>query len=177
MRHRQNSRQYPRTARINELLREILADNLERIDDDRLQLLTITGIDCDGDLRRARVYYDNLDGAEGDEAVLEALAELRPRLQSAVNREATLKRTPELLFEPDPVVRSAARLEAVLRETPLRDVEVPDSYLPSADIPGVQRPDAADGVEDDGASAGDGSEAAPTIAAVPGGEPAGDGEA
>ena len=47
MRHRQNSRQYPRTARVNELLREILADNLERIDDDRLQLMTLTGIDCD----------------------------------------------------------------------------------------------------------------------------------
>ena len=99
MRHRQNSRQYPRTARVNELLREILADNLERIDDDRLQLMTLTGIDCDSDLGRARVYYDNLDGPDGDETVLEALAELRPRLQSAVNREARLKRTPELTFQ------------------------------------------------------------------------------
>lgn len=135
MRQRQNARQYPRTARINELLREILADNLERIDDDRLQLLTITGIDCERDLRRARVYYDSLEGAEGDEAVLEALAELRPRLQAAVNREARLKRTPELMFAPDPAVRTAERLEAVLRDTPIRDdVEVPDSYLPSADL-------------------------------------------
>ena len=135
MRHRQNSRQYPRTARVNELLREILADNLERIDDDRLQLLTITGIDCDKDLRRARVYYDNLEGVDGDEGVLEALAELRPRLQSAVNREARLKRTPELLFEPDPAVRNAQRLEDVLRDMgPIPDVEVPDSYLPSAEI-------------------------------------------
>jgi ribosome-binding factor A len=144
MRHRQNSRQYPRTARVNELLREILADNLERIDDDRLQLMTLTGIDCDSDLGRARVYYDNLDGPDGDEMVLEALAELRPRLQSAVNREARLKRTPELLFEPDPAVRNAARLEAVLRETPIRDdVEVPDNYLPTADLPG----EATDGDE------------------------------
>jgi ribosome-binding factor A len=155
MRHRQNSRQYPRTARVNELLREILADNLERIDDDRLQLMTLTGIDCDRDLGRARVYYDNLDGPDGDEQVLEALAELRPRLQSAVNREARLKRTPELLFEPDPAVRSAARLEAVLRETPIRDVEVPDNYLPTAELPGepaepgetVESGDDADGGE------------------------------
>jgi len=117
-------------------LREILADNLERIDDDRLQMLTITGIDCDGDLRRARVYYDSLTGVEGDEVVLEALGELRPRLQAAVNREARLKRTPELLFEPDPVVRSAERLETVLRDVgPFREIEVPDVYVTDAEVP------------------------------------------
>lgn len=116
MRHRQSARQYPRTARVNELLREILADSLERLDDDRLVLLTVTGVECEADLRRARVFYDNLDGPDGDEAVLEALAELRPRLQAAINREARLKRTPELSFLPDPAVRTAARLEAVLRD-------------------------------------------------------------
>lgn len=115
MRQRSN-RQYPRTARLNELLREIIADALERIDDDRLQLLTVTGVDCESDMRRARVYYDSLQGVDGDEAVLEALAELRPRLQAAVNRESRLKRTPELVFAPDPAVRNAARLEEVLRE-------------------------------------------------------------
>ena len=38
----------------------------------------------------ARVYYDNLDGPDGDEQVLEALAELRPRLQSAVDRKSVV---------------------------------------------------------------------------------------
>ncbi len=125
MRHRQARRQYPRVARVNELLREILGDTLERIDDDRLQLLTLTGVECEPDLRRAKVYYDSLDGPEGDEIVLAALAELRPRLQAAVNREARLKRTPELRFEPDPAVRTALRLEAVLR-----DIEPPADPTP-----------------------------------------------
>ena len=34
--------QYPRTARLNELLREIVAEELERIDDERLELVAIT---------------------------------------------------------------------------------------------------------------------------------------
>ena len=72
------------------------------IDDDRLELVTVTAVDVDADLRRAIVYFDTLGGAEDDDEVLEALASSRPRLQAAVGRQARLKRTPELVFEPDP---------------------------------------------------------------------------
>jgi ribosome-binding factor A len=112
------ARQYPRTARLNELLREILAEELERLDDDRLELLTITSVDIEGDLRHASVYYDSLDGEDGDEQVLEALGELRWRLQAAIGREARMKRTPELSFAPDPGVRAGARIEELLAEMP-----------------------------------------------------------
>jgi ribosome-binding factor A len=115
-------RDYPRTARVNELLREILAEALEIIDDDRLQLLTITGVDVDRDLSRAVVFFDSLQGEEGDEAVLEALGGLRVRLQATINREAHLRRTPELTFRPDPAVRTGARIDELLR-----DIEPPDA--------------------------------------------------
>ncbi|MDQ6696218.1 MAG: 30S ribosome-binding factor RbfA [Actinomycetota bacterium] len=115
-RRSQGARDFPRMARVDKLLREILGEELERLDDDRLDLVTVTAVTCDRDLRRATVYYDNLRGAEADEELLAALAELRPRLQAAVNRQARLKCTPELRFEPDLAVRSADRIEQVLRE-------------------------------------------------------------
>ena len=115
-RHGGSARDFPRTARINELLREILADELERLDDDRLELLTVTGVETEPDLRHAKVWYDSLQGEEGDPEVLGALAELRPRLQAAIGRQARLKRVPELQFAPDPAVRSGLRIEAVLRD-------------------------------------------------------------
>jgi ribosome-binding factor A len=102
-------------ARVNTLLQEILGDELERIDDDRFDLITVTAVSCEADLRRAVVYYDNLRGEEADERLQNALAEVRPRLQAAVNRQARLKRTPELRFEPDPAIRTAQRIEQVLR--------------------------------------------------------------
>ena len=120
-RRHQPARKYPRMARVNELIREIVGDALERLDDDRLELVTITAVDCEPDLRHAKVYVDSLGGPEDDEALLEALGEVRPRLQSAIAAQARLKRTPELAFLPDPVVRSADRIEEVLRgldETP-----------------------------------------------------------
>ena len=86
----------PRTARLNELLREILAEELERIDDERLELVTITAVDVDTDLRRAVVYFDSLLGEAKDDEVLEALGEPASRLQAAIGRQARLKRTPML---------------------------------------------------------------------------------
>ena len=110
-------------ARVDKLLREIIGEELERYDDDRLDLVTVTAVTCDPDLRRAVVYYDNLRGAEADEELLAALAELRPRLQAAVNRQARLKCTPELRFEPDLALRSADQIEQVLRELQRPDAD------------------------------------------------------
>jgi ribosome-binding factor A len=117
--HSSTARDYPRTARLNRLFQEILAEELERVDDERLELVTIMSVDVDASLDRAIVYYESLGGADDDEDVLEALAEARTRLQGAIARQARVKRTPELVFRPDDVLRGAARLEEVLRE--LRD--------------------------------------------------------
>lgn len=116
--NRGGARQYPRTARLNELLREILADELERLDDDRLALVTVTAVEVDPDLRHASVYVSTLGegGAEADAEVLEALAHTRTRMQAAVAHQARTKRTPELAFRIDDVARSAARIEEILAE-------------------------------------------------------------
>jgi ribosome-binding factor A len=117
--HRRTSgaaaRQYPRTARLNQLLQEIIADELERIDDDRLELVTVISVTVEPDLRHATVYVDSPQGPDQDAEVLEALGEHRVRLQAAVGRQARTKRTPELHFRPDEVERSAARVEEIMR--------------------------------------------------------------
>ena len=110
------ARDYPRTARLNRLFQEILAEELERSDDDRLEMVTITAVTVEADLHRAVVLYDNLGGADDDEDVIEAFGQIRARLQSAIARQARVKRTPELVFRPDDVLRGAARLEEVLRD-------------------------------------------------------------
>src|SRR5438128_1269055 len=85
-------------AHVNELVREIVAEELERLDDDRLTLVTIVSVDVEADLRHASVFYDTLDGEAADDDTLAALGEARVRLQGAIGRQAHLKRTPELSF-------------------------------------------------------------------------------
>ncbi len=113
---RTTRRQYPRMARVNELLREIVGDELERIDADELTLVTVTGVDCAPDLRLATVYFDGPGGPETDDLVLAAFEDVRRKIQHAIGSQARLKRTPELRFVPDPAVREGAHIDRVLRE-------------------------------------------------------------
>ena len=107
---------YPRTARVGELLREIIAEELRELDDERLEQVAVTSVKVDAGLEHAVVYFDSLLGESTDAEVLEALAERRTKLQGAIGRQARLRRTPELHFEPDDVVRGAQRLEGILRD-------------------------------------------------------------
>jgi ribosome-binding factor A len=113
-RRERSQRQYPRTARVNELVREILGDALERLDDDRLQLVTVTHVHVDPDLRHALVEFSAL--GEGEDEAAAALAEHRVKLQASIARQARLKRTPELRFQVDTVIARAARIDDLLRQ-------------------------------------------------------------
>jgi ribosome-binding factor A len=107
---------YPRSARVSETLREVLADELVRIDDERLEFVTITSIDVDNELNRAVVYFDSLAGESGDDAIIEALEQHRRRMQSSINRQIRAKKTPVLDFRPDEVIRAAERIDDILRQ-------------------------------------------------------------
>lgn len=97
---------------MNQVLREIVADTLERLadGDERLRMVTVTAVECDGDLRHAVVYLASMS----DEAA-EALAGHRPQLQQAIGRQARMKRTPQLAFASDPAVAHGGRVEEILR--------------------------------------------------------------
>ena len=106
-----------RSSRLNELLREIIADELGRIDDERLDWVSITSVKTDRSLDRAEVFFTAaLDDEADEEALVSVFNEHRSRLQRAIGRQATLRRTPPLVFTPDAQVRQAERIEAILRE-------------------------------------------------------------
>jgi ribosome-binding factor A len=109
---------YPRTARLNESLREVIADELTLIDDERLELVTVTSVDVDSEMNRATVYFDSLAGTAGDAEILEALGEHRVRIQGAVGRQVRAKKTPIITFRPDESIRAAERIDQILREAP-----------------------------------------------------------
>jgi ribosome-binding factor A len=106
---------YPRTARVGQTLREIVAEELVLIDDERLSLVSVTEIDVDPELNRAIVFYDSLMGEAGDEEIVKALGDHRVRLQASIARQIRAKKTPILQFRPDVVVRSAERIDEILR--------------------------------------------------------------
>ena len=111
----QGTHSYPRTARLNELVHQILADEIERLDDPRLELVTVMSVEIEPDLRHAVVYVDTPFGEARDDEMIAALESHRVALQASIARQARMKRTPTLTFRPDQIERSASRVEDVLR--------------------------------------------------------------
>lgn len=99
-------------------MREIVASELERIGDERLEMVTVTAVDVDASLERADVFYSALSAEEEGRAdeVAEALEELRWPIQKLVNREVRARKTPQIAFRPDDVLTSALRIESILRD-------------------------------------------------------------
>lgn len=120
---------YPRVFRLNQVLREVLADEIERLTDTSGELLTVTGVTVEPDLRHATVWLSSL--TEASRGLLE---EHRVELQAAVARQTTMKRTPRLSFDVDPAVVHGLAVEDALRR--------------------LGRPDGQDGQDDPGGPGG-----------------------
>lgn len=130
-----STRHYPRTARLNTLLQQIVAEHLERIDDDRLPLVTVTGAEVDADLNRCDVYistYEDPDPVRDGE-VLDILSEQRISLQGAIARQAKLRKTPEVVIQFDPAVRTGARVDSILASLGLPDADADEAAAPEQD--------------------------------------------
>src|ERR1700693_4225247 len=112
MAHSSSHHPYPRSARVNQILREVISEELVRLSDidERLGFLTVTGVETTADMRQAMVFLDSL----GTQA-REALEERRAQIQGSVNAQTRLKRTPKLSFMADPAVASGAAVEELLR--------------------------------------------------------------
>jgi ribosome-binding factor A len=123
-------------ARVNEVVRETLGDELERLNDPRLGMVTITGVDVSADLRQATVYYSALGRAtkkgggvvtelapEQREATDAALKSAAPHLRAELGRQVRMKYTPELVFREDPAIAAGNRIDEIIRDLHRNDPE------------------------------------------------------
>ena len=99
---------YPRSLRVNQVLRQVLAEELERLADadERFRMVTVTSVDTASDMRTTTVYLASLS-----EDAAEALEERRPHLQRFISAQVSLKRTPRLTFKADPAIVAGNRVE------------------------------------------------------------------
>jgi len=108
-----SGRRYARTLRVNELVREVVADELERCSDPRLTMVTVTGVNVSPDLRHATVFYAAL--GRHDDDVPAALSAAAPHLRGVLGEQVRLKYLPRLQFREDPAIEHGQRVEEILR--------------------------------------------------------------
>jgi ribosome-binding factor A len=105
-----------RMRRVNESVRQVVAEALVDLKDPRIGLVTITGVDTTPDLRQARVFVSVLGSEAARASTLEGLEAAHGLLQARLARELRMKRTPQLAFEYDPSVERGVRMTRLIDE-------------------------------------------------------------
>ncbi len=109
----------PRMRKVNELLREVIAEEATQLKDPRIGFLTITGVDTAPNLRTARVFYSVIGDDDQQAETAAALKSAAKRFQASIGSQTRLKYTPVLEFRPDPAIDQGIRIDALLQR--LRD--------------------------------------------------------
>ena len=112
-----------RMRRVNEAIRETLAEAVGELKDPRIGFVTITAVKTTPDLRQARVYVSVLGNERKREESLAGLASAHGVLQATLASELRMKRTPQLTFEYDPTVEEGVRMSQLIDELAPDDSE------------------------------------------------------
>ena len=103
-----------RMRRVNEVLREVLAEGVDALGDPGLGFVTITSVRAAPDVSKASVYVSVLGSERRRARSLRALERAHGVLQARIARELHFKRTPQLSFHYDETIDQAMRLEELI---------------------------------------------------------------
>jgi ribosome-binding factor A len=105
-----------RDLRVGEAVKEAVAEIiLYEMKDPRLERVTITAAKLTKDLKRATVYFTVLGDAKQEQAASEALDKATGFVKYKLALRLKLRYMPELVFEPDTVQKTEARIDQLLR--------------------------------------------------------------
>ena len=102
--------------RVNEAVRAVVADTVRELKDPRIGMVTVTGVRVTPDLKEAIVFVSVLGGEKKRRATLKGLQSAHGVLQTRINEQLNLRRTPTLTFEYDDSVERGVRMTALIDE-------------------------------------------------------------
>jgi ribosome-binding factor A len=109
--------QSQRVRRVNESVKEILAETLRQVKDPRIGFVTITDVRTTTDLKHCEVFYTVLpDDPDTRQRTEEGLRSASPVLRRELGARLRTRNTPDLQFTHDPVPEQGRRIERLLRE-------------------------------------------------------------
>jgi ribosome-binding factor A len=106
-----------RATRVGDLiLREMAFLLLEKVEDPRIQGVTLTGIRLSNDLKQAKVFYSVLGGEGQVEKALAGLNSARGFIKRQIGTRMELRYVPEILFIYDPSLEEGSHMERVFEK-------------------------------------------------------------
>jgi len=103
-----------RMRKVNELVREVVAEAVADLKDPRIGFVTITGVNTSPDKRHAIVYYSVLGSEQELDETADALLSAKSRIQGVLGSETRMRYTPVLEFRVDPSIDEGIRINQIL---------------------------------------------------------------
>ncbi len=104
-----------RIDRVSEEVREVLAEEIQRLKDPRVGFITVTHVEVTHDLHRAIVYYTVMGPDRDHRRTSAGLRSAAPHLRSVLGHTVRLKFTPELEFREDVGQANLDRVASLLQ--------------------------------------------------------------
>ena len=108
-------REFPRTRRVGEQIQRELAGLLrEELQDPRLGMVSVSGVEVSRDLAHARVYISVLGGEEAVSETIKVLNKAAGFLRHQLGQRMRLRVIPQLRFLYDESLAEGARMDALI---------------------------------------------------------------
>ena len=108
-------REFSRTRRVSEQIqRELSVLISEQLQDPRLGLVSVSGVEVSRDLSHAKVYFSTLGDADKMQEAHQVLKGAAGYLRHMLGRTLTMRSVPELHFHIDTSLEQGAHLSALI---------------------------------------------------------------
>lgn len=109
--------EFQRSARVNEALKEEIADILARkLKDPRIGFVTVTGVDVSPDLRHAHVFISIMGNEEEQIATYQILQGAKGFIRSELGKRLRIKFMPEISFDIDESINEGIRISKLIEK-------------------------------------------------------------
>jgi ribosome-binding factor A len=122
-------RPFSRSDRVSGLIKQALSGILQkRINDPRLEMVTISVVKISRDLKVARIYYTAPAGDKAKEATAAGFKDAAGFIKRELGRQVHLRYMPELKFFPDESFDYGSKIDKLLAS--IKTKHEPDTSLP-----------------------------------------------
>jgi ribosome-binding factor A len=114
-----------RLRRVDGAVRQVLSEGIAELKDPRIGFVTVTAVEVTKDLEHATVWVSILGSEKAREQTLRALEGAAGVLQSRINRDLHMRRTPHLRFTYDAAVERGVHMSRLIDELAPSDAVEP----------------------------------------------------
>ncbi len=108
---------YKRADKLGELIQAEVSDIiLRKIKDPRISLVTVTGVDVNDDLRKAKIYFSVLGDDEERQKVMAGLKSAAGFIKKILGSRLDLRYVPDIEFHYDQSFEYGQHIDKLLRE-------------------------------------------------------------